>query len=191
MIRTSVKNDARASSTSAFNGEHVKVIPPASNTAYPVVLGPHRRNWSAGAVDFAAVTTADTRDELLRLAGEQVALHLLEHEVEGTVAPSPTQPQDLDLDYLDEFDENYEVVYVEPTKLSEFGTAIYKAMAEEGVSEAELARRLGASHTLANRISDPLYYGHTSNTLRKVAKALGREMVVILRRPEETLPPVA
>lgn len=185
MTRTTIKPDVQSPSTQAFSRGRVKVRPPASQTAYPVVVGPQRRNWSAGAVDFAAVTTADTRDDLLRLAGEQIALHLLEHDVEGTVVPSPTQPQDLDLEYLDEFDENYEVVYVEPAKLSEFGTAIYRAMAEEGVNETELARRLAVSHTLANRISDPLYFGHTSNTLRKVARALGREILVSLERPKQ------
>lgn len=161
----------------------MKVHHPGSPTAYPIVLSAPGRNWSAGSVDFAAVTAADSRDELLRLAGEQVALHLLEHEIRGTAAPPPTPPEDLDLDYLDEFEENHEVVYVEPARLSEFGVAIYRTMVEEGLTETELARRMGVSHTVANRISDPLYFGHTSNTLRKVAEALGREVEVRLTKP--------
>lgn len=163
----------------------VKIHLPTTQTAYPIVIGPPPRNWSAGSVDFAAVTAADSRDELLRLAGEQVALHLLEHEIRGAAAPHPTRPEDLDLDYLDEFEEDHEVVYVEPAKLSEFGVAIYRAMIEEGLSETELARRMGVSHTVANRISDPLYFGHTSNTLRKAARALGREIEVRLKEPIE------
>lgn len=63
--------------------------------------------------------------------------------------------------------------------------AIYRAMIEEGLSETELARRMGVSHTVANRISDPLYFGHTSNTLRKAARALGREIEVRLKEPIE------
>lgn len=162
---------------------NVRVHPPTSPTAYPIIVGPRQSNWSAGAVDFAAVTAAETREELLRLAGEQVALNLLEFDIEGMAAPRPTQPADLDLEHLVELPEAYEVVYVEPATLSEFGVAIYRAMREEGLTETELARRMGVSHTLANRISDPLYYGHSSNTLRKVAAALGREIVVRLDRP--------
>lgn len=146
------------------------------------MISPPGRNWSAGAVDFAAVTAADTREELLRLASEQVALHILEHEVEGSAKPPPTQPDELDLIHLEGRERGCEVVYVEPAELSEFGVAIYRAMVEEGLSESELARRMGVSHTIANRISDPLYFGHTSNTLRKAAKALGREIVVRLER---------
>lgn len=163
------------------NSQRVIIHPPTSATAYPVLISRGDRNWSAGAIDFAILTTADTRDNLLRFAGEQIALHLLDQEIAGNTPTSPTSPENLDLVYLEELDDGYEVVYVEPAKLSEFGTAIYRAMAEDGVNEAELARRLGVSHTLANRISDPLYYGHTSNTLRKVAAALGREIVVSLK----------
>jgi len=150
------------------------------------VVAPPGSDWSAGAYGFAAVTVADTLEEVLVLAGEQIALHLLFHELEGTTPPPRTAPEDLDLDYLDEFeDEVYEVYYVEPAKLSEFGVAIYRAMVEEGISESELARRMGVSHTVANRISDPLYYSHTSKTLRAAAKALGREIEVRFTKPKE------
>lgn len=183
--RATIRAGTQAAWPPAVTRGRVRIHPPSRPTAYPVIIGPHYENWSAGAIDFAAVTVAETRDELLRLASEQIALHLLEHDIEGSSAPPPTPPEELDVAYLDEFGEDYEIVYVEPATLSEFGTAIYRAMVEEGLSETELARRMGVSHTLANRISDPLYYGHTSNTLRKVARALGREIVVRLERHGE------
>lgn len=70
-----------------------------------------------------------------------------------------------------------------PAPLSAFAVAIESALREEGISQAELARRMSVPPSVVSRITGPLYFGHTSRTLRGVAEALGRELQVSLVRP--------
>jgi predicted XRE-type DNA-binding protein len=50
------------------------------------------------------------------------------------------------------------------------------AMREKQLSKAEMARRMHTSRAALDRLLDPAYDPVTSNTLRKAAVAVGREL---------------
>src|SRR5438477_13213079 len=51
-----------------------------------------------------------------------------------------------------------------------------------GLSQSEMARRMGTSQQAVARLESGEYEGFTLKTLEKVAEALGAELVVDLRR---------
>ena len=152
------------------------------STAYPFAIVRLEHNWSAGALQWQAALAATDRQELDRLMAEQVALYLHDCQLEGRKPEARKPESELPLDAYRDGGHPLEVVYVEPAPLSAFAVAIEKALAEEGISQAELARRMHAPASVISRITDPLYFGHTSKTLRAVADALGRDIHVHLER---------
>lgn len=151
-----------------------------STTAYPFAVVQLEHNWSAGALQWQAAITTASRDELNRLMAQQVALYLYDCELEGSSPSIPKPERELPLDTYRDNDHPFDVVYIEPAPLSTFAVAIEKAMREEGISQADLARRMRTPASVVSRITDPLYFGHTSKTLRAVADALGRDLRVTL-----------
>ncbi|HEU4740554.1 MAG TPA: helix-turn-helix domain-containing protein [Meiothermus sp.] len=57
-----------------------------------------------------------------------------------------------------------------------------RALKEAGVSQAELARRLGVKPPSIARLFSPRYTGHSLRSLREIAKALGMRLEVRLLR---------
>ena len=55
---------------------------------------------------------------------------------------------------------------------------VARAIAQSGLSKAEVARRLGVPCTLVTRWTHPRYAGHTVDTLERIARALGGTLVV-------------
>jgi DNA-binding XRE family transcriptional regulator len=53
----------------------------------------------------------------------------------------------------------------------------------EGVSQAEIAKRLKTSQQAISRIEHPEYEGHTVRTLVRYAESLGRELRFVLSEP--------
>lgn len=150
---------------------------------YPFAVLQTNTGFAAGGLQFPAMATAATMEELQPLLEEHAALYLLDRHLEGR-DPEPPKPEDqLDLqDYREEGDEP-EIVYAEPAAMSAISIAIETALREEGITYADLARRMGAPRSVITRITDPFYFGHTSRTLRSVAEALGREVHVSLDKP--------
>ena len=61
-----------------------------------------------------------------------------------------------------------------------------------GLSQKELARRLGTSQQQISRLESPSYEGHSLSMLRRVAGVLGATVQVqIKRKNRETIPLVA
>lgn len=149
---------------------------------YPFAVVRLEKNWSAGALQWQAAITASTREELDQLMAEQVALYLYDCELQGQDPEAPKPEDELSLEPYRESDEPFDVVYVQPTSLSTASTAIEKALLDENVSKAELARRMNVPASTVSRITDPLYFGHTNNTLRAVADALGRDLEIHLKK---------
>ena len=52
-----------------------------------------------------------------------------------------------------------------------------------GLSQKELARKLGTSQQQISRLESPAYEGHSLSMLRRVAKELNAEVRVVLERP--------
>jgi len=63
---------------------------------------------------------------------------------------------------------------------------------ESGLSQKELARRLGTSQQQISRLESPSYEGHSLSMLRRVAEVLGATLhVEILRKKHPSQPTVA
>lgn len=54
---------------------------------------------------------------------------------------------------------------------------------EAGISQKELARKLGTSQQQVSRLESPVYEGHSLSMLRRVAHALGAEVRVTFDQP--------
>jgi hypothetical protein len=162
-------NDAPAASANSVTPE-----------AYPFALVTTPTGFAAGGLQFAAAATAPTRTALLERLAEIVALLVADALVAGVALEPPLAPDALDLgDYAAEGLQP-EVVYVGPAPLSDASIAIARALHDDGVSAAELARRMGVPRSVISRLTDPLYFGHTTRTLRGVAAALDRTLTIAL-----------
>lgn len=56
--------------------------------------------------------------------------------------------------------------------------ALYNLRTEAGLTQAELAGLAGTSASAINRMEDADYEGHSLAALRKIAKALGKRVVI-------------
>jgi ribosome-binding protein aMBF1 (putative translation factor) len=68
---------------------------------------------------------------------------------------------------------------------SEIGAQVILFRTRQGISQAELARRVGTSHTAISRLESGQ---HATNveTLRRIAEALGTELLVGFKSATET-----
>jgi hypothetical protein len=152
--------------------------------AYPFAVVATETGVAGSALRFPSLATARDRGELDRLMREQVALYLVEQRLAGAPPNPPREVRADDLaDWIDAGDRP-EVVYVPPADVNEVSVAIEAAVREEGLAHAELARRMGVPRSVVSRLTDPLYFGHTTRTLRRVASALDRNLHVSFVVPE-------
>jgi hypothetical protein len=152
----------------------------AAPEAYPFAIVPTTTGFSAGGLQFPAAATAPTRPGLMERLAQVVALHVADALVSGVTLEPPLAPAALDVgDYAAE-GLLPEVVYVRPAPISDASIAIARALREDGVSAAELARRMGVPRSVISRLTDPLYFGHSTRTLRGVAAALDRTLTITL-----------
>lgn len=68
-------------------------------------------------------------------------------------------------------------------KATELARELARVRRLEGVSQAEIARRLKTSQQAISRIEHPEYEGHTVRTLVRYAESLGRELRFVLSEP--------
>jgi DNA-binding XRE family transcriptional regulator len=61
---------------------------------------------------------------------------------------------------------------------SEVAGAIYALRTEAGLTQRELAARVGTSASVICRLEDADYQGHSLSMLRRVAAALGRRVLI-------------
>lgn len=55
---------------------------------------------------------------------------------------------------------------------------IYEARTADGLSQAQLAKLVGTTQSVISRLEDADYEGHSLTMLQRIAKALGRRLVV-------------
>jgi antitoxin HicB len=150
---------------------------------YLGVIEPAPNNYSGFVPDVpGAIGIADTRDATMKSLSEGLALALQDLHERGLPVPVPSDRANLNLDEY-EPEEPYEIVSVSPAKMNPVSIEIEKALESAGMTQAELARRMGVSRSVVSRITDPFYFGHTVSTLRRVADALGVDLEVRLAEP--------
>lgn len=67
----------------------------------------------------------------------------------------------------------------------EIGTEIYRLRQRAGLSQSELARRIGTTQSVISRLEDADYTGHSLAMLNRIAAALDRR--VEIRFPKRRL----
>lgn len=65
------------------------------------------------------------------------------------------------------------------------GQVIRQMREGAGLTQAQLAQRVGTTKSQISRIEDTEYDNHTLATLRRIADALGRSLVVRFERPRK------
>lgn len=141
------------------------------------IISSGERNWNALVPELSCIVTAGSRDELLRLTRESIALAL---EDRPDAASRLRTVEDLDTDLRSDLDGSEEVVFLDPAEMNSVSLEIEQALKETGITQAELARRLGTSRSAVNRLVNPFYWGHSLDILRRVAAALEAELQVKL-----------
>ncbi len=143
-------------------------MPEILRFAYPAKLSP---DSGAICVEFPdvpeALTFGATEAEALGQAADALAVALSVYLEEGRDLPLPSRPR--------RGQAMVALPLLTATKL-----AIYQAMRVQGVSTAELARRLGVDHKSARRILD-LDHQSKVEQLEAAAAALGKELVIEVR----------
>ena len=145
---------------------------------YPFVVVRGEGRLRAVAVQWRARMVADEVEVLRQRMARAVSRFLVQHVLAGTRAPAPLARDELDVAALG--GEAAEVVFAVAAPVSGASVAIARALAEEGVSRAELARRLEVAPSVVGRLVSPFYFGHSLPSLRRVAQVLGRQVVVRL-----------
>lgn len=149
-----------------------------SERAYAVVLEPGKSSWSAYAPDAPgrAVTGRD-RDAVVRRARELLGLWLADLAEDGEPEPAPTPAEAVAIDGPES---EHEVVRLEPLRVNPVSLELERLLRRRGISQRELARRMGMAQSSVNRLLDPWYFGHSLESLRKVAAALDASVEVRL-----------
>lgn len=144
---------------------------------YLTIVSSGERNWNALVPELHCIVTAGSREDLLRLTRESIALAL---EDQPKTEPRVRSLEDLNADLRSELDGSEEIIFLAPAEMNPVSLEIEQALEKAGVSQAELARRLGTSRSAVNRLVNPFYWGHSLDMLRRVAAALEAELEVKL-----------
>lgn len=152
--------------------------------AYWAIIEGEGDNYGAFVPDVGgAVGAGANPEEALEGLRASLAVMLADLKERGEPLPTPTPQDRLD---VSEFgpEEPYRFALIEPITLNPVSLAIEGALKRSGISKAELARRMNIPRSTASRITDPFYWGHSSDTLRRVAEALNADMRVTFQLKE-------
>lgn len=75
------------------------------------------------------------------------------------------------------------VMFVEPAPVNPVSLEVAEAIRASGLTQKEVARRMGTTQSAVSRLADPFYWGHSVESLRRLSEALGAtlELRVSLR----------
>lgn len=144
---------------------------------YLTIITSGERHWNALVPELSCIGTAPTRDDLIRQTREAIALAL---EDQPDIQPQLRERTDLDADLLADLDGSEEILLLSPAEMNPVSLEIEQALGMAGITQAELARRLGTSRSAVSRLVNPFYWGHSLDMLRRVAAALEAELEVRL-----------
>lgn len=144
---------------------------------YLTIITSGKHHWNALVPELSCIGTAPTRDHLIHQTREAIALAL---EDQPEHRPRLRGRDDLGADLLADLDGHEELLFLPPAEMNPVSLEIEQALAAAGITQAELARRLGTSRSAVSRLVNPFYWGHSLDMLRRVARALEAELEVRL-----------
>lgn len=72
----------------------------------------------------------------------------------------------------------FQEAYDEAKLNRKIGDIIYDAREEAGLSQTQLAKMIGTQQSVISRLEDADYEGHSLAMLQRIAKALGKTLIV-------------
>lgn len=137
-----------------------------------------------GLVPELNVTVTGKTPEQVRERLEQgAALALHQLELEGRVAPAGTFQSFTDLPTgLQENFSAEQITRITPARINSQSVEVAQALERSGLTDSEVARRMGTSPAGISRLKNFFYWGHSSETLRKLGEALGAPVTGSLKK---------
>src|SRR3990170_5705001 len=86
-------------------------------------------------------------------------------------------------------DAELQKLYEEEKASFHVALAIRKAREEEGLTQEEVARKVGTTQSVISRLEDADYEGHSLSMLQRIAEALNRRLSVEMDRIELSTSP--
>lgn len=130
--------------------------------------------------DVAVMAVDDSFEKVKQALSQGLALYIDEVPETLPVARCLADlPKDIQADYEDE---ELTELLLEPAPMNPVSLDLEKLIEHSGVSYRELARRMGTGHASISRITNPFYWGHNVETLRRVAKALDATLEIKLNK---------
>lgn len=143
---------------------------------YLVVIERGDRNFSAYAPDVpGAVATGGTLEQVRERMAEALAIHL-----EGEPWPRPRvltragadQHAREELGAPEGLGASDKVTRLAPAVMNSVSLEAARAIDASGLTQAEVAARMGTTQSAISRLVDPFYWGHSVDSLRRLANAL-------------------
>lgn len=153
---------------------------------YLGIISHDGKNWGGSIPDLQSVWVSGvSRATTLKKLEEGLTIYLREmSSVEGEVVP-PAKAQKLEeveASFLKHFEgSTVEGVLLEPAPINGLSIGITLLFEQSGLSDAEIARRMGTTRSAMHRLQDPFYWGHSTKILRSIASVLDLKLEIIFR----------
>ncbi len=130
--------------------------------------------WGGFIPELHANATGKRREQVLQRLAEGGALAVFYAMQEGRPVAEATLQRAAQLSEDDrELVQEMESVFVELATINPVSAEVERAVRESGLSDSEIARRMGSSPAAVGRLQDYFYWGHSLTALRKLADVLG------------------
>jgi predicted RNase H-like HicB family nuclease/transcriptional regulator with XRE-family HTH domain len=127
--------------------------------------------------------TGKTPEQVRERLEQGAALAIYYLEAEGRTVPTPRLQTfaDLPADLQEVFSAD-QVTRVAPAKINPESVAVAQAIDRSGLTDTEIARRMGTSPAGISRLKNFFYWAHNSQTLRKLSEALGEPVTTFAKK---------
>jgi antitoxin HicB len=144
---------------------------------YLTVIGKTGRNWVAIFPDFpgAIIVTASSENALEKKLDVALGAHL--EAIGNTPAPRAKRLKDVDEDLLEGM-KSVKTALITPAHINPISLEVANLIESSGLTQSEIARRMGTSQSALSRLARPDYDAHSVPVLERLAGATGKRLRV-------------
>jgi antitoxin HicB len=149
---------------------------------YLAIIQEANNSFTAIVPDFwpGILVDADTKQEAELLLTQALAIYL--HELGHPVTPTLQKLTDVPPERLVIFSDP-QVIWVIPAPMNPLSLMIATVIEQSGLSQREIALKMGTRPSVIIRLADPFYWGHSLDILKRLSQALGADLQVYLHFP--------